>query len=274
MKKKISLFIMALSILFIPNVVKAADENYYTNHQGVIFDEYNYNNLTSKLGVRYVEYMTQNEYDGIKNQELTLVSSDEVTLDGYDANGIDIDLISPFSVSGSPGGYVTNAKKLTILVYILQNGEYYAKASNEWVQIPSVRNYDIFALRVDSGFTVIDGSQQGTQYYDTPTDTDAITYQYNGTNTMRFYNGFGMSMNLVDDKTVYAFVNTITARLSGTKGDVQATYQHCINKYVTRAQSMDYFLNVNGLGGAIMFNNENLFDKYDGMMGVYTRINK
>lgn len=274
MKKKISLLILSLSFLLIPNVVKATNEEYYTNQQGVIFDEDNYNNLSEVLGTHYVEFMTQSEYDGLKDQTLTLVAQDEVAMDLVDANGIPVDLVSPSAVSGNPDAYVTASKKLTLLVYILQNGEYYARATNEWTKMPSVRVYDIFAMRVDTGFTVIDGSQQGTQSYASPSDIGAVTYQYNGTNTMRFSNGFGMSMNLVDDKTIDTLINTITARLSGTKGDVQASYQHCTNRYVTRAQSMNYFLNVNGLGGAVMFNDDTLFDKYDGMMGVYARINK
>lgn len=274
MKEKISLLILSLAFLLIPNIVKADNEEYYINQQGVIFDEDNYNNLSEVLGSHYVEFMTQNEYDGLKNQTLTLVAQDEVAMDLVEANGIPVDLISPSAVSGNPGGYVTASKKLTLLVYILQNGEYYATASNEWTKMPSVRVYDVFAMRVDTGFTVIDGSQQGTQSYASPSDIGAVTYQYNGTNTMRFSNGFGMSMNLVDDTTIDTLINTITARLSGTKGDVQASYQHCTNRYVTRSQSMNYFLNVNGLGGAVMFNDSNLFDKYDGMMGVYTRINK
>ena len=77
-------------------------------------------------------------------------------------------------------------------------------------------------------------------------------------------------MNLVDNSDVSTFLNTITARVSGSSGTVSASYQHCTSNSVTKAQSMDYILNVNGLGGVILFNT--VQSKYDAMMGVYARV--
>ncbi|MGM9834430.1 MAG: hypothetical protein ACI31M_01460 [Bacilli bacterium] len=271
MSKKCKL-LLALSLLLIPTIVQASDEEYYVNSQNVIFDEANYHNLKNVLGEQYIEYMTQNEYNSLKDQEFTLVAHDEVIIDELNVSGVRSEMISPRAVSGNPDCYTTSSKILSLLVYEINNGQHYAKAINEWLSMPSVRNFDVFAMKIDTGFSVVDGSQQGTQYYSAPSEGNAITYQYNGTNTMRFSNGFGMSMNLVDRTDIDVLTNTITARLTGGTGDVQVSYQHCTNWHVTRAQSMDYFLNVNGLGGAIMFNDADMDYNYDRMMGVYARI--
>lgn len=273
MKRSLVLsFVILLCMFATPRIVHAEENVYYTNNNGVEMDEDNYNNLVEKLTLEYVSFMTQREYDSLKNHELPIVAEKSIVSETLEIGGIPMEVASPSSVSGNLNSYKTTSKQLSIIVYNWGNGQYYVKASNEWLTIPKIRNYDVFAMRPDDGFSLVSGTPSGTQYYTTATTSDAIIYQPDGANTVTLSNGFGMSMNLVDNSDVDSFLNTITARVSGSSGTVSASYQHCTSNSVTKAQSMDYYLSVNGLGGVIMFNNASVDAKYDGMMGVYARV--
>lgn len=274
MKFKNSILTIALVlVILIPlkvNAMEIVDGN-YINRNGVIMDEKNYQNLSEKLTSKYVDFMTQKEYNDLKDHELPVVSTDSKILDSYDYSGLPIDSVSPFSTSGSLNGYQTASKKLTISIMKYETNEYYVRASNEWLKVPKTRSYDVFAMRPDDGFTMHETTQQGTQYYESTSGNNTILYQYNGANTVRKSNGFGMSMNLVDNSDITTFLNVITARVYGSKGTVSASYQHATSN-VTKAQSMAYTLSVDGLGGCIMFDDYNVSYKYDSMVGVYGKI--
>lgn len=268
--KKFVFVVSVMLVICIPVRVMAMEntDSYYTNRNGVVMDEANYNNLVEKLTANYVEFMTQNEYNDLKDHPLDIVNQSDVIIDTVEYNGVPVDMIAPCAVSGSLNVYQTASKKLSITIMNYGTNEYYVQASNEWLSIPKVRSFDVFAMRPDDGFTIHDTTQQGTQYYSSSSSADAILYQYNGANTMRFSNGFGMSMNIVDNSNITTLLNVITARVYGSKGTVSASYQHATST-VTKAQSMDYFLNVNGLGGCIQFNQTAVYQKYDKMAGVY-----
>lgn len=273
MKRSLVLaLVIVLCMCITPSIVNASENIYYTNNNGVEMDEDNYNNLVEKLTLEYVSFMTQNEYDSLKDHELPIVAEKSIVSENIEIGGIPMEVASPSSVSGSPNSHATTTKKLGIIVFDWGNGQYYVKASNEWTTMPSVRNFDVFAMRPDDGFTLVSGTPSGTQYYATSSTSDSIIYQPNGANTVTKSNGFGMSMNLVDNTEIRVLINTITARVSGSKGTVSASYQHCTSKSITKEQSMNYILNVNGLGGVILFNGTSIAGKYDGMMGVYARV--
>lgn len=272
MKKSLALSLVILLCIFVtPSIVNASENVYYTNRNGVTMDEANYNNLVDKLSLEYVSFMTQNEYDSLKGHELPIIAEKSIISENIEIAGLPLEIVSPYSVSGSPNSVATTSKRLGITVFDWGNGQYYVKASNEWITMPKIRNYDVFAMRPDDGMTLVAGTPSGTQFYSTPSTSDSIIYQPNGANTVTKSNGFGMSMNLVDNSDVEAFINTITARVSGSSGTVSASYQHCTSNSVTKAQSMDYYLSVNGKGGVIMFNN-GIGSNYDGMVGVYANI--
>ncbi len=270
MKKRFLVLSVLLSIFITPMIANASEEEYYTNKNGVVMDQANYENLVEKLTLEYVSFMTQREYDSLKDHELPVVAEKSIISENIEIGGIPMEVVNPFSVAGSPNSIATTSKKLGITVFDWGNGQYYVKAANEWLSIPKIRNYDVFAMRPDDGFSLVAGTPSGTQYYSNATEGHSIIYQPNGANTVTKSNGFGMSMNLVDNSDVSTFLNTITARVSGSSGTVSASYQHCTSNSVTKAQSMDYILNVNGLGGVILFNT--VQSKYDAMMGVYARV--
>lgn len=254
-----------------PSIVNASEDVYYVNRNGVVMNQSNYDNLVEKLTLEYVSFMTQREYDSLKDHELPIVAEKSIITEDVEIAGIPIVTVNPFAVSGNLHSVATTAKRLGITVFDWGNGEYYVKASNEWISMPKVRNFDVFAMRPDDGMSLVSGTPSGTQYYATSSSADSIIYQPNGANTVTKSNGFGMSMNLVDNTAIEGLINTITARVSGSSGTVSASYQHCTSWSVTKAQSMDYYLTVNGLGGVIMFNT--VASKYDSMIGVYARIN-
>lgn len=272
MKKSLVLSLVILLCMFVtPGIANASENVYYTNRNGVVMDEANYNNLVEKLSLEYVSFMTQNEYDSLKNHELPIIAEKSVTVETVEIGEVPIDVVSPYSVSGSPNSVSTTAKRLGITVFDWDNGEYYVKSSNEWISIPKIRNFDVFAMRPDDGMTLVAGSPSGTQYYSTSSTSDSIIYQPNGANTVTKSNGFGMSMNIVDNSDLKVLINTITARVKGTSGTVSASYQHCTSNSVTKAQSMNYTLSVAGKGGVILFNGS-IGSNYDGMIGVYANI--
>lgn len=270
MKKRFLFLSVLLGIFITPIIANASEEAYYTNKLGVVMDQANYENLVEKLTLEYVSFMTQMEYDSLKDHELPVVAEKSIITEDVEIAGLPIITVNPYIVSGSPNSIKTTSKRLGITVFDWGNGQYYVKASNEWVSMPKIRNFDVFAMRPDDGFKLVAGTPSGTQHYSNNSSGDAIIYQPNGANTVTKSNGFGMSMNLVDNSDINVLINTITARVSGSSGTVSASYQHCTSNSVTKAQSMDYILNVNGLGGVILFNT--VASKYDGMMGVYARV--
>lgn len=272
MKKRFLVLSFLLSILITPMIANASEEEYYTNKNGVVMDQSNYENLVEKLTLEYVSFMTQREYDSLKDHELPIVAEKSIVTENVEIAGLPVEIASPYAVAGSPNGIATTSKRLSIVAFDWGNGEYYIKAANEWISMPKIRNYDVFAMRPDDGFSLVAGTPSGTQYYSTASTSDSIIYQPNGANTVTKSNGFGMSMNLVDNTAIEVLINTITARVSGSSGTVSASYQHCTSNSVTKAQSMDYYLTVNGKGGVIMFNNSTTDGRYDGMMGVYARV--
>lgn len=271
--KKFVFLVSVMLVTCIPIKVVAMEnsDSYYTNRNGVVMDEANYNNLVDKLSFNYVQFMTQKEYNDLKDHALDIVNQNSVIIDTIEYNGLPVDAIDPSSVSGALNGYQTASKKLSITIMDYGTNEYYVQAMNQWLKMPKVRSFDVFVMRPDDGFTIHDTTQQGTQTYDSPSGADAILYQYNGANTVRQSQGFGMSMNLVDNTTITALGNIITARVYGSSGTVSASYQHATST-VTKAQSMDYTITVNGMGGCILFNQTAVYQKYDQMTGVYSFI--
>lgn len=259
------------TFLFIPSVVMA-DDNMYENRYGVLMDERNYNYLIDKLGQLHVEFMTQAEYDRLKDKELNLIAYDSKIIDTIEYSGLEIEQVSPRSVNGFQYHNVTASKNLTLMIFEeMTENQYYVKAVNEWLVLPRVRSFDVLALRTDDGLSVIDTSQQGTQHYVIDGAPDAVLYQYNGSNTVRRSNGYGFSMNLLDSNEVEGFINTTSCLVTGASGTVSVSYQHA-TRSLSRADSMDYTLNVNGLGGVILFREYDTLDKYDRMTGVWVEV--
>lgn len=138
--------------------------------------------------------------------------------------------------------------------------------TNLWLKSPYIKSYDVIAIRTDDA-TVIEGTQEGTQTYIYKNgSTGTIDYSNNGTNMVKASNGFGISMNLVDDANTYEC--TIEAIVTATTewATVYGSYQHAATN-VTLAQSKSYTISHNGYGKVINFATA-VQNDYDGMQGV------
>ncbi len=163
----------------------------------------------------------------------------------------------------------TSFKRLDM--YLSNNNTFYAADLYvDWKGIPTTRSFDVIAMR-GQGMNLIEKSEMGYQKFYKGNTYDVVSYVYNGTNILINYPwGYGISMNLVDDKDITDFKlytsAYFTKTTSGT-GYVYGAYQHATED-VTLAESKNYKINANGLGGVIFFMDDTTDAKYDQMNGV------
>ena len=171
--------------------------------------------------------------------------------------------ISPFSAI-----YQTNYKKVSLSAIPLSTGQYYFSLTASWKVVPVVRSFDVIAMRFRN-VALLSDSTSGMQVYKKTGNTNYsyVNYSPNGTNTLHQNNGFGTSMNIVDDNISYLECNiNATGQISGSDPRVFGSYQHAVNN-VTLAQSQQYTISSAGYGNVINFT-EAVQNKYDAMNGV------
>lgn len=174
--------------------------------------------------------------------------------------------ISPYADST----WETRYKTLTITAIPWSAGSinYSIMLMVQWNYLPSVRSYDVMAVRMDN-FAMQSGSAGGVQAYTKSDGTfDAVNYSFKGTN-MNYdaLNGFGISMNIVNDslKDLYCYIQ-LDAAMKQNTATVYGSYQHAVDN-VTLAQSKNYTINVAGMGKVINFASS-VWNHYDDMNGV------
>lgn len=135
----------------------------------------------------------------------------------------------------------------------------------EWLNIPNVKSFDVTGIRLEDAY-VISGTQDGTQSYKVGNTMYHINYSYNGTNIKNLDDGFGISMNLVDNGTYFA--TDISAYIQATSSYAHAygAYQHAVDN-VTLETSKSYTLNSSGFGHVFNFAT-GAGQYYDNMQGV------
>ena len=229
MKKKI-LFILFLFI-FIGTV--NAKTCIYENKVGVEMDCNLYNSLKEYYTENFLDYMPQNEYNQIKNNN---------------PEDIEVETITP--IRGSY--YGTTYKEIRIV----RNGSFIT-VSLVWLNNPVTRSYEVFAIRLTSGVS-INGSVNFRQYSDNNGNGIVST----NCSKKTFSNGVGVSFKL----SVYNNLESyITFNYTGS-GTIYSSYQHAITG-VTLTQSKKYTLSSSGYGGTTLFDNS-VSGYYDGMSGV------
>ena len=143
-----------------------------------------------------------------------------------------------------------------------------------WKYDPTVRSFDVSALRFENmGYDK--GIAGGTQAYTLKSTgkTTGISYSPDGTNIKKENDGFGISMNLVNDDITYirCFID-VDASMSTKTGTIYGSYQHAI-KNVSLAQSQDYTISQVGMGKVINFSTK-VWNYYDDMDGVKVTLTK
>ena len=160
----------------------------------------------------------------------------------------------------------TNAKRLIFEITNGTDGAYLLTSTVEWKTVPKVKSFDVIAIRTTNSPTL--ENYVGEQDAMVGSEFKYTIYDYKGANSKIFSNGVGISMNLYDDATADMLVQ-IAAEFRVNKDAIFYTsYQHATSN-VTLAQSQEYNLSSDGLGGVINFTNSTIRNRYDGMAGVY-----
>lgn len=274
MMRKMNIVIFFLVICLTPSIVNA--EEYITNQNGVTMSMREYENLLNMYSEAYIMTMTEERFNQLRNLDLSetqtdikyvettynnslgLVTNRELTEEEYETVEVNQNTNSRASDS-----IETTYKKLTIHV----NGEAMSLGC-VWKYIPNTRSFDVIGIRVQN-YSIVAGSQGGYQIYSLTTSSgyQSVSYAANGTNIKRFDNGFGISMNIVNDDIDYleSTIDANVVRRSGTIG-IYGSYQHTTAN-LSLAQSQNYTLGGAGLGKVFVYP-YSISQNLDGMGGV------
>ena len=176
---------------------------------------------------------------------------------------------SNYSTSIGTTYYESNYKRIQIIDNYISNNLHYIMVYTQWLVTPATKSFDVTAMRFEDA-TIVEGSQDGTQTYWANGEYDFITYSPNGTNIRKQSNGFGISMNLVNDASYFETDISADIKASNSNATVYGTYQHAVTN-VTLEQSHSYNISHNGFGGVLNFAT-GVRGYYDRMQGVYVEL--
>ncbi|MEG1288072.1 MAG: hypothetical protein RSD29_01805 [Bacilli bacterium] len=198
----------------------------------------------------YAKY-SECDYNKITKKEILIPNTD------YAPNGI-----APFS------GYIeTNYKKISLMAMDMKNDDFTVNITARWKAMPATRSFDVIAIRLYD-VVMYNGSQYGKQYYTLSNGNQGtVHYSYQGTNMVLKDNGYGISMNLVDDDiNALELFTTVDVKVVGTDPRIYGSYQHSVDN-VSLATSQNYELNNVGMGHVISFYASSN-DHYDNTQGL------
>ena len=143
-----SLLLLSFTFLFVGSI--KAEECSITNNEGVEIPCDFYEALREYYSDNFLSFMTQNEYDQIKNNDI-----DDIEVITYNEE-------NPF-ISGRENGRGTYFETAYKQLRITRNGNF-INANLLWVQNPVTRSYDVFGIRF-YGPTII-GTPLFREYYE------------------------------------------------------------------------------------------------------------
>ena len=176
---------------------------------------------------------------------------------------------SNYSTSIGTTYYESNYKRIQIIDNYISNNLHYIMVYTQWLVTPATKSFDVTAMRFEDA-TIVEGSQDGTQTYWANGEYDFITYSPNGTNIRKQSNGFGISMNLVNNASYFETDISADIKASNSNATVYGTYQHAVTN-VTLEQSHSYNISHNGFGSVLNFAT-GVQNYYDRMQGVYVEL--
>ncbi len=177
--------------------------------------------------------------------------------------------VSNYSTSIGTTYYESNYKRIQIIDDYVTNNLHTVMVYTQWLVTPATKSFDVTAMRFEDA-TIVEGSQDGTQTYWADGEYNYITYSPNGTNIRKQSNGFGISMNLVNDASYFETDISAEIRATGDDATVYGTYQHAVTN-VTLEQSHSYNISHNGFGSVLNFAT-GVQNYYDRMQGVYVEL--
>lgn len=241
------LFILTLTFL-VAFKVQAA---YYTNNNGIELTEKEYNVILKMYNKNYVENMTQDDYDFLKDLDInnsknltTSVSFDVPTYDSFNPMG---------------NFHETSSKRLTLTTSC--NSNFCTIITTlTWLKKPTVRSYDLIGTRL-----------KNTEFYNDNYLTRVVESNSKVTycnNYKLFSNGLGCSLKLPEnDQDSLVIDQRIYVK---PQGSIYASYQHA-SKNITYTTSRQYILDVAGYGAVFLFFGDAV-GVYDQMSGVNTTL--
>ena len=248
------------------------------NNNGIEISEEEYNNFIKIRTPEYIMLMDESQYEKLKsldysnveittkyvestyNPKLGVTTEKEITEEEYENYNPIMPILGDKGASAE-----TTAKKITMSILGGSTWNYVTFTAT-WKGIPSTRSFDVIGIRgFDASFR--NGSQDGEQVYKVNGEVKAVDYAWNGTNIKKFDNGFGISMNIVNDN-ITALQLTINCDFSAksTTPAMYGSYQHAVAN-VSLAQSQNYTLGGAGLGRVFVYP-YSISQKYDGMTGL------
>lgn len=246
MKKGLLLLVASLVSFASINSVAAEEttSDTITNRSGVVIPIDKYNALKSIYSDNFMNYMTQEEYNIIKDKDLSKVVIKETT----DAN-------LNTSTGTRAQEHTTSSKSLRIV-----NNDGYVTMTLTWYRVPTIKKWDVMAFRKNTSVNMTSGYAFKQYYIDTNNNLKLSTEKYG----QNFDNGVGATFKVQNGSS---HEMELSMEFSGS-GRVYGSYQHASNSKATLADAMDYTLSGSGFGGVILFN-EAIESKFDGMGGVY-----
>lgn len=244
MRKTFVIFlVLGISLIFNCSKVNAQADNYYINQENVKIQYDLYEELCEIYSKSYVEFIDQDKFDLIKNNDISKVEiiDNEENL-----------FIVPYSTV-----FTTTYKRIRIV----KNGSLITLQLT-WLNLPATRSYDVMGIRFD-----------GVSLSGTPTFSQTYmqdgTYKRNSTNYLQsFSNGFGTSF-LLPSGTISDLTQSIDFFYNG-RGRIYGSYQHA-QKSISLTNSKKYTISHTGYGNVIEFDS-NIKSYYDAMSGVYIDI--
>lgn len=250
------------------------------NINGIEITEEEYNNFSKMYSDEYLITMDEAKYEQLKtydysnvetktiyvetkyNPSLNLLTDKVITKEEYE------NLKPSIMPMLNPGGtqMETTAKEFTLSLAGGTTWNHVVTTAT-WKYIPSTRSFDVIGFR-GYNFSIRNGSQEGEQIYIENGQYKYIDYDIDSNNAKSFSNGFGISMNIINN--TITFLQTTAEcdiKTDGVNPAIHSAYEHAI-KDVTLAQSQSYTLNPAGMGGVFAFPS-NIVPYYDSMDGLY-----
>ena len=202
-------------------------------------------------------------YFGVSNGNNGSFTWQEVTDEEYENIGVLQNRAADY--------YETAGKKLKLVA--LQHEEIWDVYLHVfWKLLPNTRSFDVIGLRFQN-FARLENCEYGHQFY-RPAGNEhfsSISYDANGTNIKKQFDGFGISMNLVNQNITGLELEVgADGIISAENPYIFGSYQHAVNN-VSLAESQNYNISPAGYGNVFNFS-QSVMTNYDGMQGVHFRV--
>ena len=279
-KKFVVCFAFCLLMIIPMNIFALENDEIIVNSNGVQMTREDYTNLRKYFGELHIDALTQEEFDEQMQLDFENVhgvlkyfrtdynhitgetTSTEITEEEYMNAGLDKE------INKLRSNFLESDYKYLYLAASNNNGAAFLSFVTHWKIMPATRSFDVNAARLYN-LGIINGTQAGKQFYTVSGNTSYISYSFNGTNINNQSNGFGISMNLVNDTNLTGLELEITSSLEvlNYPAIIYTSYQHAITN-LTLDESKSYTLSSLGMGDVILFNSNSTAAKYDGMGGT------